>query len=53
MIDEDLVAKINMADCKFSFSDNHKVYDPAWIAPEALKKRPDEINKKSADMWYF
>lgn len=51
MIDEDLVAKINMADCKFSFSDNHKVYDPAWIAPEALKKRPDEINKKSADMW--
>lgn len=51
MVDEDLVAKINMADYKFSFSDNHKIYDPAWMSPESLKKRPEEINKKSADMW--
>ena len=51
MIDQDLIAKINMADCKFSFGDNFKLYDPAWMAPELLCKKPDEINKKSADMW--
>jgi integrin-linked kinase len=51
MVDEDLVCKINMADYKFSFDDNYKVHDPAWMSPEALKKKPEEINKKSADMW--
>ena len=42
-----------MADYHFSFSDKKKVYDPAWSAPEVLRKRPEEVNKKSADMWSF
>jgi len=53
MIDEDLTAKINMADYKFSFSDKNKIHSPSWMAPEMLMKRPDEVNKKSADMWSF
>lgn len=74
-IDEDLTAKINMADYKFSLCEKDKIYSPAWIAPEgllyfnevlsiknfiffillheALKKRSEDINKKSADMWSF
>ena len=51
MIDEDLVAKINMSDYKFYFCDTFKINDPAWMSPESLKKKPEEINKKSADMW--
>ena len=33
-IDEDLTARINMADYKFSFHERGKVYNPAWMAPE-------------------
>lgn len=33
-IDEDLTARINMADYKFSFHEKGKVYNPAWMAPE-------------------
>jgi hypothetical protein len=32
--DEELVARINMADAKFSFQEKGKMYQPAWIAPE-------------------
>ena len=53
MIDEDLTAKINMSDCKFSFCERKKVFSPAWMAPEVLKEKPEDINKKSADMWSF
>ncbi|KAG7261377.1 hypothetical protein CRUP_036091 [Coryphaenoides rupestris] len=28
-------------------------YAPAWLAPEALQKRPEDINRRSADMWSF
>jgi hypothetical protein len=33
-IDEDLTARINMADAKFSFQEKGRVYYPAWMSPE-------------------
>ncbi|CAF0995177.1 unnamed protein product [Brachionus calyciflorus] len=53
MIDDDLTPKLNMSDCKFSFSEKVKIFNPAWMAPETLRKKTDDINKKSADMWSF
>ncbi|GAB6027021.1 hypothetical protein CHUAL_013750 [Chamberlinius hualienensis] len=53
MIDEDLTARINMGDSKFSFQEKGKIYYPAWFAPEALLKKQDEINSKAADMWSY
>lgn len=53
MIDEDLTARINMADYRFSFHEKGKCYSPAWMAPEALQKKPEDINIKAADMWSF
>nr|XP_009931758.1 PREDICTED: integrin-linked protein kinase [Opisthocomus hoazin] len=51
MIDEDMTARISMADVKFSFQCPGRMYAPAWVAPEALQKKPEEINRRSADMW--
>lgn len=53
LIDEDMTARINMGDAKFSFQEKGKSYAPAWSAPEALRKSPCEINVRSADMWSF
>ncbi|CAG2251355.1 ILK [Mytilus edulis] len=53
MIDEDLSARINMADYKFSFHEKGKLFSPAWMAPEALTRKPAEINQRAADMWCF
>nr|XP_002737935.1 PREDICTED: integrin-linked protein kinase-like [Saccoglossus kowalevskii] len=53
MIDEDLTAKINMADYKFSFQNRGKLYSTAWVAPEALQRCPEEMNVRAADMWSF
>ncbi|XP_041360290.1 integrin-linked protein kinase-like isoform X2 [Gigantopelta aegis] len=53
MIDEDLTARVNMADYRFSFHEKGKIYDPAWIAPEALKNKTEDINQRAADMWSF
>ncbi|KAF0038395.1 hypothetical protein F2P81_008879 [Scophthalmus maximus] len=53
MIDEDMTARISMADAKFSFQCPGRMYSPAWMAPEALQKRPEDINRRSADMWSF
>jgi len=33
-IDEDLTARVNMADYKFTFHEKGKEYNPAWMAPE-------------------
>lgn len=52
-IDEDLTARINMGDYKFSFHERGKLYAPAWMSPEALQRRPEDINLKAADMWSF
>jgi integrin-linked kinase len=53
MIDDDMSAKINMADAKFSFQEKNKMYHPNWVSPEALQKKTSEINIKAADMWSF
>lgn len=53
MIDEELIVRINMADAKFSFQEKGKMYSPAWIAPEALQKKQEDINLKAADMWSY
>lgn len=53
MIDEELIVRINMADAKFSFQEKGKMYSPAWIAPEALQKKQEDINSKAADMWSY
>ncbi|XP_009980461.1 PREDICTED: integrin-linked protein kinase, partial [Tauraco erythrolophus] len=46
MIDEDMTARISMADVKFSFQCPGRMYAPAWVAPEALQKKPEEINRR-------
>jgi len=33
-IDEDLTARINMADAKLSFMEKGRIYTPQWMAPE-------------------
>lgn len=33
-IDEDMTARISMADVKFSFQCPGRMYSPAWVAPE-------------------
>ncbi|KAK7602548.1 hypothetical protein V9T40_008137 [Parthenolecanium corni] len=53
MIDEDLTARINMADAKFSFQEKGRIYSPAWMSPEALQKKPSDRNLESCDMWSF
>lgn len=52
-IDEDLTARVNMADSKFSFQEVGRIYDPAWMSPEALTKKLSEINQEASDMWSF
>jgi integrin-linked kinase len=37
VIDEDLSAKISMADTKFSFHEVGRLYSPAWMSPEGFK----------------
>uniref|UniRef100_A0AAY4AB02 Scaffold protein ILK n=1 Tax=Denticeps clupeoides TaxID=299321 RepID=A0AAY4AB02_9TELE len=53
MIDEDMTARISMADVKFSFQCPGRMYSPAWMAPEALQKKSEDLNRRSADMWSF
>lgn len=42
-----------MADSKFSFQEVGRIYEPAWMSPEALSKRPADINLEASDMWSF
>ncbi|XP_073837470.1 integrin linked kinase [Musca autumnalis] len=53
MIDEDLTARINMGDAKFSFQERGRIYQPAWMSPEALQKKPADRNWEASDMWSF
>jgi integrin-linked kinase len=53
MIDEDLTARISMADAKFSFQERGRVYQPAWFSPEALQKKRADRNWEACDMWSF
>ncbi|KER33562.1 hypothetical protein T265_00664 [Opisthorchis viverrini] len=51
--DEFLVARLDMADYKFSFHEKAREYNPAWMSPEALQKKASEINLEASDMWSF
>lgn len=53
MRDEYLIARLDMADYKFSFHEKAREYNPAWMSPEALQKKPSEINLEASDMWSF
>lgn len=33
-IDDDLTARVSMADAKFSFQERGKIYSPQWFSPE-------------------
>lgn len=53
IIDEDLTARINMADAKFSFQEKGRIYYPAWMSPEALQKKISDRNWEASDMWSY
>lgn len=53
VVDEELTAKLSMADTKFSFQEVGKAYSPAWMSPEALTRAPEDLNIRAADMWSF
>jgi integrin-linked kinase len=53
IIDDDLTARINMADAKFSFQEKGRIYHPAWMSPEALTKKVTDRNWEASDMWSF
>ncbi|TKR64027.1 hypothetical protein L596_024624 [Steinernema carpocapsae] len=53
VVDEELSAKISMADTKFSFQEVGRSYSPAWMSPDALKKSPKSSNIRASDMWSF
>lgn len=35
VLDDDLIPKLNMSECKFPFTEKYKIFNPAWIAPES------------------
>ncbi len=51
--DEEVIARVNMADARFSFQERGKHYQPQWSSPESLLKSPAETNTRAADMWSF
>lgn len=53
MIDDDLTARINMGDAKFSFQQRGRLYQPAWMSPEALQRKRADRNWEACDMWSF
>lgn len=42
-----------MGDAKFSFQERGRLYQPAWMAPEALVKKRNDRNWEACDMWSF
>ncbi|KAF7265245.1 integrin linked kinase [Rhynchophorus ferrugineus] len=53
IIEEDMTARLNMADAKFSFQEKGRIYYPAWMSPEALQKKITDRNWEASDMWSF
>ncbi|VDP95922.1 unnamed protein product [Trichobilharzia regenti] len=51
--DESLIARLDMADYKFTFHEKAREYNPAWMSPESLQKKASEINLEASDMWSF
>ena len=37
----------------YHFQERGKMYQPEWMAPEALSRSPKQINTRAADMWSF
>ncbi|CAF2525171.1 unnamed protein product [Rotaria sp. Silwood2] len=50
MINEEYVARLNLADCHFSFESNIELDQPAWVAPEVLE---NGIFTNASDIWSF
>lgn len=42
-----------MGDCKFSFQEKGRIYQPAWMSPEFLQRNRAERNWEASDMWSF
>ena len=53
IIDDSFNAMVSLADARFSFQDNQRIYYPHWIAPEVLKLGWDNVNTRLADMYSF
>uniref|UniRef100_A0A7E4V179 Protein kinase domain-containing protein n=1 Tax=Panagrellus redivivus TaxID=6233 RepID=A0A7E4V179_PANRE len=53
VVDDDLSAKLSMADTKFSFQEVGRLYSPAWMSPEALQRSPEKSNVRASDMWSY
>jgi integrin-linked kinase len=47
---DELVARINMADARFSFQDRGKMHHPQWMAPEALMKSQNQVRLSDIDL---
>jgi hypothetical protein len=46
VVDEELSAKLSMADTKFSFQEIGRLYSPAWMSPEGMCSHVDGIGFK-------
>lgn len=44
VVDEELTAKLSMADTKFSFQEVGRIYSPAWMSPEGWFCRSKSTN---------
>eukprot|EP00118_Oscarella_pearsei_P020345 m.220317 g.220317 ORF g.220317 m.220317 type:complete len:219 (+) comp39935_c0_seq34:1423-2079(+) len=53
MIEDDLTARINMADAVWCVSPTHKTYYPQWSPPEILKSGFKKTNMKAVNVWNF
>lgn len=53
MIDEDMTAKLDMSQARFSFMENNVSYYPNWCAPEIFQHRLEDIDRRAADMYSF
>jgi integrin-linked kinase len=40
-----------MGDAKFSFQERGRMYQPAWMSPEALQRKRADRNWEASDMW--
>ncbi|CAM4853254.1 unnamed protein product [Rotaria socialis] len=50
LINEENIARLNLADCHFSFESNLEFSQPAWVAPEVLE---NGTLTNASDIWSF
>lgn len=53
LVDTDLTAKLDLSQYRFSFMESQYQYYPQWCAPETLQRRPEDVDKRAADMYSF